>query len=246
MLLSLTKKWKRRVLDTLYPLHCPACRSGLPEGAVAGDFCRSCTEVMVPVEPPFCQQCAEPFMGEITGDFTCPNCAGMKLAFDFTVCLWLSRGPVREAVHRLKYEKFRTGRLALARLMLPALEDSRLAGMPWLLVPVPLHASRERERTYNQSAEIARTVARLAGIEWAPALRRTRKTESQAGLNRAARLKNLRGAFAVRSRCARLLQSRSILLVDDVLTTGATAHECAQVLKKAGASRVAVLTAARG
>lgn len=201
---------------------------------------------MVPVERPFCQVCAEPFPGDITGDFTCPNCSGRKQAYDFAVCAWLSRGPVREAVHRLKYEKFRPARLALARLMLPALEDERLAGAPWLLVPVPLHPRKERQRTYNQSAEIAKTLARLTKGEWRPVLSRIRKTDSQAGLDRAGRLKNLRGAFAVRKRAAGGVAGRSILLVDDVLTTGATAHECALALKKAGAVRVAVITAARG
>src|SRR5690349_1972275 len=117
MLRSLTKKWKAKVLDALYPLHCPACRNELAEGAAAGDFCAVCTEVMVPVEAPFCQVCAEPFPGDITGDFTCPNCLGRKQAYDFAVCPWLSRGPVREAIHRLKYERFRPARLALARLM---------------------------------------------------------------------------------------------------------------------------------
>jgi ComF family protein len=206
----------------------------------------SCGESLRAIEPPFCQVCAEPFPGDIPGDFTCPNCAGRRHAYDFAVCRWLSRGPVREAVHRFKYEGALSLRLPLARLMVPGLEDVRLAGAPWLLVPVPLHPRKKRERRYNQSAELARTLARLTGLTWCDVLRRIRYTDSQAGLDREGRLKNLKGAFAVHPRAAERITGREILLIDDVLTTGATAHECARTLRHAGAARVAVLTVARG
>jgi ComF family protein len=130
--------------------------------------------------------------------------------------------------------------------MLPALADARLAGADWLMVPVPLHPRKLRERRFNQSAELARTLTRLSGTPFHEALRRTRYTSSQAGLDREDRLKNLRGAFAVRPRAGPHVEGRNILLVDDVFTTGATAHECALTLRKHGAARVAVLTAARG
>lgn len=240
------KGWGRSVLDLLWPLLCPACHAGLAPGAEAGNFCASCAMEMCPIEPPFCQVCAEPFPGDIPGDFTCPNCGGRHQAYDFAVCRWLSRGPVREVIHRLKYHHAQAMRLPLARLMLPALEDQRLAGSSWLLVPVPLHARKHRQRRYNQSAELTRALARLSGWPWHNSLRRIRYTVSQAGLDREARLKNLRGAFALRHWAARHIEGRDILLIDDVLTTGATAHECALTLKNNGARRVAVLTAARG
>lgn len=249
MFSRLPVSWKatgRALLDVLYPLICPACCAGLPKDAAAGDFCGTCQEVMVPVAAPFCQICAEPFPGDIPGDFTCPNCLGRKQAFEFTVCRWLSRGPLREAVHRFKYSRVRSARLALARLMEPALNDPRLAGEKWLLVPVPLHRRKQRQRTYNQSFELAQSLARLADLRMCNALRRIRWTKSQAGLDRAGRLQNLQGAFAVNLLARRRIVGRCILLIDDVLTTGSTAHECALVLKKAGVARVAVLTAARG
>lgn len=137
-------------------------------------------------------------------------------------------------------------RLPLARLMVPALRDERLSGSAWILVPVPLHPRKKRERRYNQSAELARTLARLTGGVWCDALRRIRYTESQAGLDRDGRLKNLRGAFAVSPRSVKRLAGRNVLLIDDVLTTGATAHECAMTLKGCGVEKVAVLTVARG
>ena len=114
------------------------------------------------------------------------------------------------------------------------------------MVPVPLHARKQRERRFNQSVELARTLAKLTGLPWREALRRTRYTKSQAGLDRDDRLQNLHGAFAISRRAAKRLAGRDVLLIDDVLTTGATAHECALTLKQHGIRRVAVLTAARG
>jgi competence protein ComFC len=233
-------------MDLLYPFCCPGCSGWLAPQSTNGEFCAVCQENMVPVTAPFCQVCAEPFPGDITGDFTCPNCSGRSQAYDFAVSLWLSRGPVREAVHRLKYHRVRPVRLALARLMTCAFEDARLHGVSWLLVPVPLHPRKQRQRTYNQSREIARSLAKLTGREYRNALRRIRWTSSQAGLDREGRLHNLRGAFAVPRRLEKQINGRAVLIIDDVLTTGTTAHECAVALKKAGAARVAVLTAARG
>ena len=240
------KKWGQALLDLVYPLRCPACQATLPQGVVPGGFCKTCEEEFQPIEPPFCGLCAEPFPGDIPGGFICPNCSGRKVAFEFTVCLWLSRGPVREVIHRLKYNRVAAMRLPLAKLMLPALADTRLAGADWLMVPVPLHPQKLRERRFNQSAELARMLTRLSGTPFREALRRTRYTSSQAGLDREDRLKNLSGAFAVRARSILHLKGRNVLLIDDVFTTGATAHECALTLRKCGAARVAVLTAARG
>ncbi|HEX2749784.1 MAG TPA: ComF family protein [Verrucomicrobiales bacterium] len=240
------KQWTRALLDLVYPLRCPACTATLPEGAEPGAFCAACEQELQPIEPPFCERCAEPFQGEFSGLFTCPNCSGRKVAFEFAVCLWLSRGPVREVVHRLKYGRIASMRLPLARLMLPALNDARLAGGDWLMVPVPLHSRKLRERRFNQSAEIARTLHRLSGTPFHEALRRTRYTSSQAALDRDERLQNLRGAFTVYRRAVPRITGRRILLIDDVFTTGATAHECAATLRKHGAAEVVVLTAARG
>ncbi len=240
------RQWGRAALDLLYPVRCPGCLLGLPPGTDAGEFCHGCAGEFRPIEAPFCQRCAEPFPGNIPGDFTCPNCSGREAAYDFAVCRMLSRGPVREVVHRLKYEGLPVMRLPLAKLMQPALEDPRLGGGKWLLVPVPLHPRKRRERGYNQSAELAGTLSKLSGWPWRDALARTRYTDSQAGLDRAGRLKNLRGAFAVKRAFARQIEGCDVLLVDDVLTTGATAHECAATLKRHGARRVVVLTAARG
>jgi ComF family protein len=115
-----------------------------------------------------------------------------------------------------------------------------------ILVPVPLHWLRQRKRRFNQSEEIVKHLARQVGMPWANILKRTRNTETQTRYNRKKRLQNLNGAFQLRRNGKALISKRMVILVDDVLTTGSTANECAVVLLENGASEVAVLTLIRG
>lgn len=249
--------WWRRfgvsVLDALYPRSCQGCEALLPAAAprtgLEAWLCPDCREALEPVREPRCAVCGEPFDGAMTGPFTCSNCSGRRIAFDFAVAGALAAGPVREMIHRFKYQRDLSRRGALAELLRLALTDPRLAALDparWLLVPVPLHPLRQLWRGFNQSWELARTLAALTGLPARPVLRRRQWTRTQARLDRRRRLANLRGAFALR-RAEPALRGRCILLVDDVLTTGATAHECARVLKgQAGVEKVVVITAARG
>lgn len=190
----------------------------------------------------------------MTAAFSCQNCANRRIAFDFAVAGVQATGPVREIIHHFKYSRDITLTGALADFAALALADPRLAGedlRSWALVPVPLHTVRQLRRGFNQSWEICRQLSRQTGIPALQALRRQRRTETQVKKTRSARLENLRHAFALRRRFpwqSRLtLKGAKILLVDDVLTTGATAHECAKVLKRqGGAEKVVVITAARG
>ena len=253
-------------LDLLYPPRCAACVVRLPSPCRA-DFCPSCEDLLEPVTPPACEICSEPFPGRIPHGFACPNCADQTFAFECAISVWHSSGPLREAIHRFKYARSIHLRLPLARKLFDTLSDARLAqasvssvttdpdnpeigreseNFPdWLLVPVPLHPRRLRERRFNQSAELARTLSKLSGLPCRDLLRRTRYTTAQAALSRKERLKNLAGAFSLKKRAA-LPSHGNLLLIDDVFTTGSTAHECATVLKKAGAQRIIVLTVARG
>ena len=256
----------RSALDLLYPPRCAACVVRLPSPATA-DFCPACEDILEPVAASACQICSEPFPGNIPYGFTCPNCADQTFAFDCAIAAWHSSGPLREAIHRFKYGRHLHLRLPLARKLFDTLSDPRLTqpgplanhmeehGPPlvespdsfpdWILVPVPLHPRRLRERRFNQSAELARTLSKLSGLPCQDLLRRTRYTTAQAALSRKERLKNLAGAFTVKPK-ASLPPHGNILLIDDVFTTGSTAHECATALKKAGAQRIIILTVARG
>jgi ComF family protein len=147
-------------------------------------------------------------------------------------------------VHELKYHGRRrvAARLAEVLLALPAVRDVLARGA--VLVPVPLHPRRRRERGFNQAELLAREVGRRARLPVAPsALVRRKDTVAQAGLSAAARRRNVRGAFAVRRRAA--VAGKVVVLVDDVLTTGATASACASLLRDAGASEVRLLAVAR-
>lgn len=248
---------RQRTLDILYPQACRACKIAIQpkraEDPLSAWLCDACRKDLSPLIPPFCDNCGEPFEGAITETFTCMNCSGRRYAFDFAISRYRAEGTLRELIHSFKYGRDLALRGLLAELLQEVLDDSRLAGEAlgeWLIVPVPLHRSRLRFRGFNQSAEIGRALSRLTGIPTTEALARVRRTDSQASLHRAERLENLRRAFALRRPWFGEpldLKKRRILLVDDVLTTGATTHECAKVLKRdGGAEKVVVITVARG
>ena len=157
-----------------------------------------------------------------------------------------------ELIHRFKY--LREIHLAndLGRIAAEAFEDKRLTDAQrgaWPLLPVPLHRSRQRKRHFNQAAEIARVIGREKGLPVLPLLKRIRSTGSQTKLSREQRRKNLSGAFELTSRGRRWLEldePMGVVLVDDVLTTGATVEACTKVLHQAGVDQVAVVTVMRG
>lgn len=200
---------------------------------------------------PFCKRCGEPFPGEIDDAFTCPNCSTLKLSFDFARAAMVRDDRTLELIHRLKYGKELHLAKCLGILATEALDDSRLEkarAENWPLVPVPLHRRRLQQRHFNQAEEIVRELSRQTGMPILKALRRTRATGHQTSLTRKQRLENLRGAFEITRRGLRhpAEKKQGVILVDDVFTTGATATECAKVLRKAGFSSVAVVTVMRG
>lgn len=156
----------------------------------------------------------------------------------------LSRGPVRDLIHALKYGGATWAVGPLAEFGLEALGDSRLSPPYDALVPVPLHPVRRRARGYNQSELLARAVASPQKTPVLRALERRRDTATQTHFDRKERMQNLRGAFAPSKNTD--IDGMSILIIDDVLTTGSTLDECARALLGAGAARVDALTIARG
>jgi ComF family protein len=230
------------LISLLYPPCCEACGAGVEPSRY---LCEKCAASAVRIEPPFCQVCSEPFSGAITGPFTCPNCAGRQFHFTCAVAKYRSQGVVRDFIHRFKY--FREFRLRhpLAAWAAEALDDPRIRQQPIdALVPVPLFRARERHREFNQAAELARLVAKPAGIPVLNYLLRTRNTTSQVTYDRKRRMENLRNAFMMRHSTD--VRGRHLVLIDDVLTTGSTLDECAQALLKGGAATVRAITVARG
>ncbi|MDE0827034.1 MAG: ComF family protein [Akkermansiaceae bacterium] len=238
-----------RWLDFLFPPSCHLCRSPLQRGRY---LCLPCRDSLPRVSSPLCLQCGFPFDGTQPDPTSCPNCEDRSFAFDFARATLLARDGARELVHSFKYERRLHLHHELASLVAEALDDERLSSdtnTEWTVVPVPLHWRRQQWRWFNQAREIAKTLADLRALPIHDALRRSRFTTQQTLLNRKQRLQNLHGAFQLTRREKRhhFLRGKAVFLVDDVFTTGSTAHECARVLKEeAGAEKVVVLTALRG
>lgn len=240
-------------LDWLFPPLCSICGEGLAGGRA---LCGSCSAGMARIVPPFCDVCGESFRGQIDGAFDCPNCKEISFHFEFARAAMDRSDEMLELVHRLKYGREIHLARELGILACGAFEDRRLRVAleeKWPLVPVPLHWRRQRDRQFNQADEIAMVVGRETGLPVVRRLKRVRRTQTQTRLSRRQRMENLKGAFAVRKNLfwkkgnpIGKEETPGVILVDDVFTTGSTVDECAKVLRKAGAGRVAVLTVMRG
>jgi len=231
--------WLTAALDLLFPPFCPVCQA--PLGAGRRDpLCGTCWQGLERLAPPWCRRCGV----ALSIEGLCGECRTRRRPFSYARAA-VRYGPIaREALHAFKFG----GRRALAAPLAELLAELGLGALPGaapdLLVPVPLHARRERARGYNQSALLATRLGQVWGVPVAlDALGRATATAPQTDLDAAARRQNVRGAFVARR--PELIVGRHVLLVDDILTTGATAGECARCLTRAGAAAVGVLTVAR-
>ena len=236
--------WAEAGLGLLYPEVCQLCGAARALPA-EGYVCRACQRRVVFIRPPFCGVCGQPVAGAVTQPFQCESCRELDLQFEWARSAALASGPVLEAIHRYKYNRQMWFEYFLAGLLLHEALPVLGAGRWDLIVPVPLHPVKEREREFNQAARLGRHLGAAAGIAVADRLlKRVRATRSQTRLSRMDRVSNVRGAFVLKKPVS--LKGRHCLVVDDVFTTGSTTSECARVLRQAGAARVAVWTVARG
>jgi len=204
---------------------------------------------MTPVSGETCNVCGEglPELSRTSEFQTCSACQDSRPLFAKATAYGAYRGELRELIHLLKYEGVLPARHVLGRMLAEAIAKLNIWEGPVLVVPVPLYSSKKRQRGFNQSELIARTA--LKNVDTlnfqllTDVLVRERDTVSQIGLTRPQRAENIRGAFRVAHPSR--LAGHKILLVDDVLTTGTTASECARVLRKAGAESVWVATVGR-
>jgi len=227
------------LLGYALPARCPACGTVV---GTDGTFCPDCWMRLDFLAGPGCAGCGLPFAFDRGDGVRCAACLADPPAHD-GVRAAVRYGPVaRSLVLRLKHGR----RIALAGVIARHLRRLTDGEGDAVLVPVPLHRWRLWRRGFNQSALIARALAHATGLAWAPqALVRRRHTPMLGGLARRARARTLRGAFAVPSEQRASLAGRTVFLVDDVYTSGATAGGCARALKRAGAARVIVLCWAR-
>jgi ComF family protein len=228
------------VVDLVFPPRCPLCGEGL---SAQSGLCGACwSELVIPGEPA-CSLCQRPFGEGIPDGAVCAPCLGSPPRHDGIAAATLYNDPSRRLVLAFKHGN----RIALAP-MLARLMAAKLAFVDdgWRIVPVPLHRWRLWRRGFNQAALLAREIAKLrGGTVLVDVLERRKRTRPLGGLGRKARARALSGAIAVAPQHRDGLQGASVLLVDDVLTSGATSEACVAALKRAGAGRVVISCFAR-
>lgn len=229
------------LLDAFLPPQCLGCAAPVER---PGQLCAACWSGLRFIAVPQCARCGVPFELDMPEGTLCGVCLQAPPTYDRARAAFGYDGVGRSLVLGFKMAD-RTYSVPTFAAWLERAGAALIADAD-LLVPVPLHRWRLFARRFNQSALIARALARRTGKPWSPsALVRARATPSQASLPAAERRRNVRGAFAVPARAQALIVGRRVLLIDDVLTTGSTVNACAETLLKAGADAVDVLTLAR-
>jgi ComF family protein len=229
-----------------FPSDCRLCHTPLVSVSVL-PVCPECLSSLTPIRIAQCVLCGERLAPAqlLIGNGQCQACCEYPPNFDRAVSNGEYDSGLRELIHLLKYAGVVPAAKPLGKLLAESIEHLRLGGAV-VVVPVPLHSSKRRERSFNQAELIARAALKQLPSQFELArdvLVRERATRSQVGLDREARMQNMRGAFRVTA--AQRIKGQTVVVVDDVMTTGTTVSECAHVLKRAGAERVFAATVAR-
>lgn len=233
-----------KLLDFILPPSCFACAARVDR---PGGLCSTCWQGLTFITPPLCACCGFPFEADGPGEShgtLCGRCLRRQPLFDTARAALVYNDGSRGLLLAFKHGDRHEGLAAFTGWLRTAAGE-HLAGAD-LILPVPLHPLRLFKRRFNQAALLAAELSRGAGVPWHPhLLRRKRATPSQGGLNYKARFRNVRGAFSVPGRQKDKIRDRSILLIDDVMTTGATLEAASRALKRAGAGKVHALALAR-
>jgi ComF family protein len=232
----------RGLVQLLYPGVCHLC--GRPLSADQDHFCYTCRAALTADPFPTCPRCAGTVGPHVVLDDGCGHCRGTPFQFERVIRLGPYDGPLREAILRMKHASGEGLAEVLGALWAEHAAAHLQGAGADVVIPVPLHWSRHWWRGHNQSAALARAVAGRLRLPCRPTwLRRTRATPQQTRQTPSARPSNVRGAFRARAHAG--LADKTVLLVDDVLTTGSTCSEAARALRAAGARRVVVAILAR-
>lgn len=229
------------LMAVLFAPSCAACREPL-ESPLGGAVCAACWSGIRPLTGPLCEICGDAlpsWRAAGAAGRQCTRCSRLPRVISRGRAIGAYEGALRDIVHVLKYGRRRSVASRLAHLMAQA--GAGILDGADVVVPVPLHVVRHYRRGFNQASELAKHI----GVPSVSALRRRRATATQTDLPEAQRHRNVRNAFAVRRTARRSLQGLTVVVIDDVSTTGATLDACAGVLLAAGAREVRALTAAR-
>ncbi len=232
-----------RLVDTVLPPRCIACTEPIERH---DGLCADCWAGVDFIQPPICDTLGIPLPFQLDADGSSVSAAALAAPPEFSRARAVARysGVMRNLIHDLKYRDRHEGIALFTRWL--ANTGAELLSEADLLVPVPLHPSRLWRRRFNQAAMLTKSLGRAVGVQSDPfMLTRTKRTKSQVGLTAKRRARNVAGAFSVDESRAELIGGRVVVLLDDVITTGATANACARVLRRAGARSVDVLALAR-
>lgn len=231
----------RAAVDLLLPPRCLSCGETVAE---PGALCGGCWPHLTFIAPPICAICGFPFDYDPGTDAICGDCLREPPPFEHARTVLKYDEHSRDLVISFKHRDRTDAGPAYGKWMARA--GAEILAEADLIIPVPLHRRRLISRRYNQSAELCHALSRETGVPHNPdLLMRTRSTPTQGRLTRTERERNVRGAFGLRPNAGLSLQGRRVVLVDDVLTTGATVNSCARTLLRGGAAAVDVLTLAR-
>lgn len=230
-------KLSRVVLDFVLPAFCGICDKPLEENERV--VCEECISQIQLISEPYCLRCGKPTKGEKV----CRNCFVHPHKLLRIRALGVYTGVLASLIHLLKYTRRLSLAIRLGKMMSKLVMEDNFLSKTHLIIPVPLHSTRMRERGYNQSELLAKNMGDYLNIPISKkALLRVRNTKSQTRLSPEQRIENVKGAFTVKESAH--IANKHILLVDDVLTTGATLDECAIALLNGGASAVYAVTCA--
>lgn len=229
-----------RLADIIVPPVCLACRSPLADH---DSLCADCWRQIDFIRPPLCDRMGLPLPFDAGPGAISAAAAAHPLAYDRARAVARYEGAMKQMVHGFKYHDRQEATHLLGRWLAGA--GGELLTDADLLIPVPLYRLRLLHRRFNQSAVLARELSRLTGVPFDPfVLTRQRRTRPQVGLTHDQRRANVRGAFAIAQGAAAAVEGANVVLIEDVVTTGATVEACARTLRKAGAARVDVLALA--
>ena len=243
-LTSFLKQLTQLVVEIFYPSSCLHCSDAV-EHSDYQFLCSACSRELFLSKPPSCSTCGYPFIGMLVGPRICPHCTKLDPLFEQGKTLFLAKDPARSIIHALKYQSgfyvLKDVKVMIAKI--PSYKDYFDGA---ILVPAPLHPTKERERGFNQSLVIAKSLndATMAK-DLQNLLVRKVYTQTQTRLSRTARHQNVKIAFALASDAV-VIPNQTYILVDDIITTGSTFNACAAALREAGATQIKVATLGHG
>ncbi len=231
------------LIDIIYPRYCLICSNSINESSFEG-ACKGCLEKINVNTSPFCSKCGISIKSTTRAKDSCNECRNKNYYFDRAMSVCDYKGIVKKCIQLFKYKRKLNIGLNLSKLMIKFLKEHFNLDDIDLITAVPLHKSKLRERGFNQAEILAEQIRLNLNLPAAfDNLKRIKKTLSQYQLPLVSRQSNISGAFACADEA--FFRNKSILIIDDIFTTGATLNECSRVLKNAGAKKVYTLTIAR-